>query len=218
MSGEPPASPWGPLTSSDPAFLRANLRAAISQFRSLPLEELGAWTSAAIGAWATTDNMETIEFVFGEFVDEFLKWLFEDVEARLDGIIHFVAVALDSPHRMAFLGVFAKVIPGLFPDKGNIDINLLLALQCPIFSYSVARQPDSGAVCEVWFHALARSRGVEIFGDNLQAAMSYFKLMNHAFFQASVTTTNGAKQEPMFVAAQDAMKQAIVAISRSMDT
>ena len=215
MSAPPPSDPWEALAStSDPEALRLALRPAISQFRSVPISELGSWTSSAISAWSETQNKEIVSFVFSEFIDEFFKWLLEDVDSRLDAFIHFTAVALDSPHRIEFLGQFATVVRNLFPDKSNIDLNFLLALQSPIFSYAVARQPDSGVVCEFWFHTLAKQRGVDIFGDNLGAALAYFKLMNHAFFQLSVTTTSSAKQEPMFIAVQDEMRAAVVAISR----
>ena len=41
--------------------------------------------------------------------------------------------------------------------------------------------------------------------------------MNHAFFQISITTTQGDQQEETFITAQQAMKSAIVSITNLID-
>jgi hypothetical protein len=40
--------------------------------------------------------------------------------------------------------------------------------------------------------------------------------MNHAFFQVSVTSATGVKQEPLLVAAQDAMRGAATSIAHTL--
>ena len=150
------------------------------------------------------------------YISEIQQYLEEDL-SRLDFFIEAIENCIESPHRILFLNIYAEIFPSFFPDCNSIDLNFLLAIQSPIFSYCVNRHPDSDEACQLWFHSLASSQGSEIFKDNYELALSYFKIMNHAFFQISVTTTQAAQQEESFVNAQKAMKSAIVAITTSID-
>jgi hypothetical protein len=208
-------SPIAKLTDLEEA--RIPLQSAILQFREIPIPQLHNWISASLSLCSLPETTH----LFGLFIEislkEFCLWLLEDRNLHLDPFIDFLAVSLTSDHRIDVITLLAYFIPQLFIESEPIDLNFLLAIQSPVFSYCVSRQPDSQGICERWFHTLATSRGAEIFRDDQNSALAYFKIMNHAFLQVSVTTTVGVEQEPLFVAAQDVMREAIMAISQILN-
>ncbi|OHS95031.1 hypothetical protein TRFO_10747 [Tritrichomonas foetus] len=196
----------------------AALNEPFTLLNSISIESHVNWISAAFACWANFANEQIIQQFFALFIAEYSKFLLTDISdlARLNNFLSAVATGLESPHRVLFIQEYAAVFPSYFPDPNSIDLNFLLALQSPVFSYCVNRHPDSSTIYQLWFDSLASSQGAEIFRDNHQLAVSYFKIMNHAFFQISVTTTPGAQQEDLFVVAQKAMKSAIVAVTRKI--
>lgn len=192
------------------------LREPFEVFYSIPVDSKAIFLKIAVSSWDECTNENHLHQFFVFYLDELLKYLQEDLN-RIDLFINSIQFGIESPHIIQFLTIYASVFPSFFPDPNSIDLNLLLAMQSPIFSYSVHRNPESEKVCILWFHSLASSHGSILFKDNLPLAMSYFKLMNHAFFQLSITTTQAAQQEELFVNAQKAMKSAIVSIARILD-
>jgi hypothetical protein len=197
----------------DPESAKTGLHSAILRFREIPSRDLHRWVATSMSTF-----LSKASHLFGLYIEislsEFSLWLLEDRESHLDGFIDFLAVALESERRIDFVIVFAFLVPQLLTGSDPIDLNFLLAIQSPVFSYCVSHHPDSEEVCERWFHALAGSRGAEIFREDRQSALSYFKMMNHAFLQVSITTATALIQDPVLIAAQDAMHDAIIAISQ----
>jgi hypothetical protein len=196
-----------------PESAKSNLHSAILRFREIPPPDLHAWVVASISTFLSR-AAHLFDLYIEISLSEFSLWLLEDPQTHLDSFIDFLAVALESERRIDFVIVLAFLVPHLLAGSNPVDLNFLLAIQSPVFSYCVSGHPDSGDVCERWFHALAGSRGAEIFGEDRESALSYFKMMNHAFLQVSVTTTTTMTQDPVLIAAQDAMRDAIIAISQ----
>jgi hypothetical protein len=196
--------------------LRHLLEPAVASFHDIPPDQLPAWLSVVLAILPRFDSAATLSVFLSVLFQDFSTWLMASPAERLDSFISFTAVFIDSAIKIDFVSQFAHIIPGFFPDPTQIDLNFLLGLQAPIFSYAVSRHPDSEAIYTMWFHGLACSLGAEIFRDNLASALAYFKLMNHAFFQVSVTGAAGDKQDPLLVTAQDAMRGAVVAISQNL--
>ena len=182
---------------------------------NLSEENMNQWIKAGVLSFSGINDEVSLRRFFLNLINYYSAFISENL-SRIDSFLFAINECMQSPYRFFFLGEFMSFFPSYFPDPNSIDLNLLLALQSPIFSYATTRHPDSDAVCKLWFHKLAESKGVEIFKDNSKLAISYFKIMNHAFFQVSVTTTQGAQQESLFVEAQKAMKSAIVAITKSL--
>jgi hypothetical protein len=202
--------------ASDADSLRHLLEPAVITFHSLPQDELPTWLSHVLSILPKFDSPDSLSIFLSVLLQEFSAWLMAAPPERLDSFVYFTSVFIESPVKIDFVSQFAHIIPNFFPDPSQIDINFLLALQSTIFSYAVSHHPDSEAIYMMWFHGLACSMGAEIFQDNLKSALAYFKIMNHAFFQVSVTGTAGDKQDPLLVTAQDAMRGAVVAISQNL--
>lgn len=200
----------------DAESLRGLLQPAVAGFHDIPLEHLPAWLSAVLSIFPRFDSADAVSIFISVLLQDFSVWLMESPTERLDSFVYFTSVFIGSPVKIDFVSQFARIIPSLFPDPSQIDINFLLGLQSTIFSYAVSRNPDSEAIYMMWFHGLACSLGAEIFQDNLAAALGYFKIMHHAFFQVSVTAAVGDRQDPLLVTAQDAMRGAVVAISQNL--
>lgn len=192
------------------------IQEAFQTFHSCPEDQRFQWLKTAIESWNKFSDENILRQFFLICINEVWQYLAEDL-SRLNTCIEIIEICIESPHRIVFLNKYAEIFPSFFPDCNSIDLNLLLALQSPIFSYSVSRHPDSDMVCQLWFHSLSSTQGQAIFKDNNQLALSYFKIMNHAFFQISITTTQDAQQEDTFVNAQKAMKSAIVVIATRLD-
>jgi len=220
MSRGDVAGPWRDYAVSISALddleaVEASLSAAASQFRALSGGDRDAWIAESVSAWRDIVNAATVRLFFGAWLAELSAWLLEDPGGRVDSFVAFTAASLDSPHRLAFVAAFAEFFPSMFADRAAPDINFVLAVQSAIFSFSVARQVESDAVFRLWFLPLTQSRGAAVFGTDRGAALGYFKIMRHAFFQAAITGPARATQDPGLIAAQDAMQGTIAAIARS---
>lgn len=202
--------------STEGADANSIFEEAFQMLHSINEENKLSWLKTSIDSFNEISDENIIRKFFLIYISEIQQYLEEDL-SRLDFFIEAIENCIESPHRILFLNIYAEIFPSFFPDCNSIDLNFLLAIQSPIFSYCVNRHPDSDEACQLWFHSLASSQGSEIFKDNYELALSYFKIMNHAFFQISVTTTQAAQQEESFVNAQKAMKSAIVAITTSID-
>lgn len=202
--------------SAEGADVLSILQEPFQMLHSVSNENRLDWLKTAIDSFKENTNENIIRHFSLIYINENHQYLQEDM-SRLNFFIESVAQCVESPLRILFLNVYAELFPSFFPDSNEIDLNFLLAIQSPIFSYCVNRHPDSDTVCHLWFHSIASSQGSEIFKDNYQLALSYFKIMNHAFFQISITTTQGDQQEETFITAQQAMKSAIVAITNLID-
>ena len=205
-------------TMSSLEEVRAELAAPAATINTLANDhEIGAWMTAVVSSCSLIENGDIVAAFYVVLIEELYKWLLADRDGRMDGFIHFTAMALDSGSKLVFTRVFADFMAVIFPDPANIDINHILALQAAVFGFVVAKLPESEEVASLWFMRFAESRGSEIFKGNLPAALSYFKMMNHAFFQTAVTNPSGNKQDPIFVTLQEAMRSAIVAINQTLD-
>ena len=160
---------------------------------------------------------ESIANLFLDIIFQiFLKLLLQDVQKRLDLLLTAISATLRTNFNLAFVSKFSSLVQGIFTDKyqiDQIDLNFFLAIQAPIFAHVVAKNEGYGQIFEMWFGGLAYSKGYDIFKTNYQLALSYFKLMNHAFFQASVANTEATLQDQFLVDAQKLMRTAIASIS-----
>lgn len=202
--------------STEGADVISILQEPFQMLHSIDEDNRLSWLKTAIESFKEISDENIIRQFFLIYVNENQQYLLEDL-SRLNFFIEAIQQCIESPHRILFLNAYAELFPSFFPDCNSIDLNFLLAIQSPVFSYCVNRHPDSDTACHLWFHSLASSQASEIFKDNYQLALSYFKIMNHAFFQTSITTTQGDQQEETFISAQQAMKSAIVAITNNID-
>jgi hypothetical protein len=201
------------LTDLDAA--KSALQSAFVSFRRCPFCDLHSWVTASMSLFASPAAAHLFQPFIEISLTEFSRWLLEDPDLHLDAFIDFLATSLAPEHRIDFVTFLADLLAQLLARAG--DMNFLLAIQAPVFAYCVAGHPDSQAVCERWFHSLTASRGADIFGDDLAAALAYFKIMSHAFLQVSVTTATGIAQDPTMIAVQDTMHETVAAISQMLD-
>lgn len=187
----------------------------ISTLQEIPIEDHIKWLSAGIAAWSDREVADSISIFFSIYITEIVKWLYEDINTRYQTFVQFVAAGIASPHKMIFLNHFATIFPQYSANQ-HIEMNQLLAIQSPIFSYIVKLNAESLDIFQLWFVPQANTHAKEYFNDNLQLALSYFKIMNHAFFQSAITITTGNIQDELLVNAQKLLKTAIVEISKLM--
>jgi protein tyrosine phosphatase (PTP) superfamily phosphohydrolase (DUF442 family) len=160
--------------------------------------------------------------MFGLYVEisvtEFSRWMLEDPDSRTDAFIDFLAIVLETDRHVNFVSFFASLVPRLLEASEPIDINFLLAIQAPVFAYCVSGRTEAPDICQRWFQSLAASKGAEIFADDIETALAYFKIMYHAFLHLSVTTATGITHDPVLVAAREAIRAAIIEMTQSLNS
>jgi hypothetical protein len=189
------------------------LHDGILRFREVPLTDLHDWISTSITVCSSTLSRDLFGAFLGISLAEFVGWLLEDRVVRLDPFIDFVDVSVHCERRLDFVATFSRFLPQIFPVVNGIDINFLLAIQSPIFSYACMRHPDSEEVYQTWFRPLLANPET-VFREDLPNAMAFFKIMNHAFLQVSVTTSSTNQQDQIFVTAQEETRAAIANIAQ----
>ena len=135
---------------------------------------------------------------------------------KIDFYVEAVSISLETKYRIVFVLSFSSLMKKFFIDQNPVDLNLFLAFQSPIYAYSISKKEQSKDIFYTWFEPLAASLGCDIFKTDYDLAVSYFKLMNHAFFQFSITNMQEIKQDPFLVEAQKLMKNAIVTLSNKL--
>lgn len=143
----------------------------------------------------------------------FLKECLSAVSGSIDACVEAVAGALESERRIEFVPVVYEFACSAHRALERPDINAFLALQSPVFAYATSGDAQSREVFRLWFGRIAATLGADAFGEDYSCAVAYFKLMNHAFFQSAITSTQSAVQDPFLVEAQRLMKEAVVLLS-----
>jgi hypothetical protein len=191
------------------------LRDGIIGFRDVPIANLHDWIATSIATCSASLTAELFGAFLEVYLAEFVGWLLEDRDGRLDPFIDFVAIALHSDRRLDFIATFSRYLPEVFAERDPFDVNFLLAIQSPIFAYACSRHQDSDAAYHIWFRPLFSSPEA-VFRQHLHSALSYVKMMNHAFLQVSVTTSGTNQSDPFFVAAVEETRQAAAAIADTL--
>ena len=157
---------------------------------------------------------EPIASIFFEITFEvFFNFLLLDLQKRLDLFLSAISAALQTNFNITFVSKFSSIVQRYFSSQNQIDLNFFLAIQSPIFAHVVAKKEGYVEIFKVWFGGLAYTKGYNIFQSNYQLALSYFKLMNHAFFQVSISKTEAILQDQFLVDAQKLMRNTIASIS-----
>lgn len=150
------------------------------------------WFRTAVSQLKPILTPENTNLILTVVIKYVLNWTFTDINIRLNPTVEiinfllffndFKAKAVASELLNALSERFLKAAENNTP----IDMNIFLALQAPAFSFSVGDHPDDEEVLDTWFFSLCNTCATNIFGSDKHLALSYFKLMNHAFFQNAV--------------------------------
>lgn len=165
---------------------------------------------------SSLENEEQANLFFNICFSCLNEYLTQNVQERLDFYVEAVSISLETKYRIVFVLSFSSLMKKFFIDQNPVDLNLFLAFQSPIYAYSISKKEQSKDIFYTWFEPLAASLGCDIFKTDYDLAVSYFKLMNHAFFQFSITNMQEIKQDPFLVEAQKLMKNAIVTLSNKL--
>jgi len=157
--------------------------------------------------------------------DIFLDWLFDNPILNQYAFMSFIEANMKNSSFIEgienFAGDFFRKYQK-YEAEMDLDLNILLTVQGPIFYYCISENNKSDFVMNIWFDAISESYGECIFGSNRIKSLKYFKIMNHAFLQSAILPINpditpGETFSPMIKSILKKIKTAICAIVTELD-
>jgi len=118
------------------------------------------------------------------FCNLLIEWTFSDLDSYLNVSVEIINDAINTINAGIFVSALLEETSTVFSaaeSESPIDMNVFLAIQSPLFAYSVSQKENSNVITEKWFNVICADRGVMIFGANKQKALDYFKIMNQLY-------------------------------------
>ncbi|EAY02614.1 hypothetical protein TVAG_260740 [Trichomonas vaginalis G3] len=218
---------WGKVADEikkleNPNEIESLLAGNLAETEKIDKENGFLWFQSLILKMKPIANAHVSGNILKSIIQLMLQWAFVDIDSRMNiaaQIINFLLYNFNSPLvAQTLLDSVSTIFLSHSEDGKPLDMNIFLALQSPVFSYSVSEQENADSVLEIWFFSLCATYASNIFGSDKKLALAYFKLMNHAFFQdavfpISMDVLQGSPVSSKFRKIQEQIRSAIAAVA-----